>query len=178
VRFCVRWRKPRGLESELCGCSIRRLGIRSKFVGDLRRPQSPGAGLRASPGPRQKGKPSGLWFRSRWPIRSARLEHFRIQLVTMKGRIQDNITTVVSPQPELTSTSAGKASMPLTAADKTRANMGEVWAKEGARAMRFFAAALFSWARSSGKEFNSGGKKPCARTTIRHAYTESGMLNV
>jgi hypothetical protein len=30
---------------------------------------------------------------------------------------------VVSPHPELSSTSTGKASMPLTAADKTRASM-------------------------------------------------------
>jgi hypothetical protein len=29
--------------------------------------------------------------------------------------------------------------MPLTAADKTRASMGESWANAGARAMRFFA---------------------------------------
>src|SRR5208282_4898280 len=33
------------------------------------------------------------------------------------------MTTTVSPHPELTSTSTGKASMPLTAADKTRASM-------------------------------------------------------
>jgi hypothetical protein len=48
------------------------------------------------------------------------------------------MTTVVSPQPELTSTSTGKASIPLTAADKTRASMVGVWAKPGAREMRFF----------------------------------------
>jgi hypothetical protein len=45
--------------------------------------------------------------------------------------------TVVSSQPQLTSTSTGKASIPLTAADKTRASMGGCWAKAGARAMRF-----------------------------------------
>jgi hypothetical protein len=48
------------------------------------------------------------------------------------------MTTTVSPQPELTSTSTGKASMPLTAADKTRACMGGYWFNEGVRAMRFF----------------------------------------
>src|SRR5580658_9680441 len=47
------------------------------------------------------------------------------------------MTTMVSPQPELTSTSTGKASMPLTAADKTRASMGGCWANADARAMRF-----------------------------------------
>src|SRR6202044_3797114 len=47
------------------------------------------------------------------------------------------MTTMVSPQPELTSTSTGKASMPLTAADNTRANMGGYWGNAGARAMRF-----------------------------------------
>jgi hypothetical protein len=50
------------------------------------------------------------------------------------------MTTVVSPQPELTSTSTGKASIPLTAADKTRASMGGYWAHPGARAMRFLSA--------------------------------------
>jgi hypothetical protein len=35
------------------------------------------------------------------------------------------MTTIVSPHPELTSTSTGKASMPLTAADKTRASIFE-----------------------------------------------------
>jgi len=45
---------------------------------------------------------------------------------------------VVSPHPELTSTSTGKASIPLTAADNTRASMGGLWANAGARAMRFY----------------------------------------
>src|SRR5580658_9394770 len=49
------------------------------------------------------------------------------------------MTTIVSPQPELTSTSTGKASIPLTAADKTRASIGGYWSNAGARAMRFFA---------------------------------------
>src|SRR5580658_3853322 len=47
------------------------------------------------------------------------------------------MTTTVSPQPEFTSTSTGKASMPLTAEDKTRASIRGYWAKAGARAMRF-----------------------------------------
>jgi hypothetical protein len=38
----------------------------------------------------------------------------------------------------LTSTSTGKASIPLTAADNTRASMGGLWANAGARAMRFY----------------------------------------
>ena len=36
------------------------------------------------------------------------------------------MTTTVSPQPELTSTSTGKALMPFTAAEKTRASMGQM----------------------------------------------------
>jgi len=47
------------------------------------------------------------------------------------------MTMRVSPQPQLTSTSTGKASIPLTAADKTRASMGGLWKKQDARAMRF-----------------------------------------
>ena len=50
------------------------------------------------------------------------------------------MVTTVSPQSgTLTSTSTGKASMPLTAADKTRASIGEFWGNSRARAMRFFA---------------------------------------
>jgi hypothetical protein len=37
---------------------------------------------------------------------------------------------MVSPQPELTSTSTGNASMPLTAADHTLANMGWMLVEE------------------------------------------------
>jgi hypothetical protein len=40
-----------------------------------------------------------------------------------------------------TSASEGKASMPLTAADETRASMGGCWVKAGARATRFLRAA-------------------------------------
>jgi hypothetical protein len=47
-------------------------------------------------------------------------------------------TIFVSPQPELTSTSTGQASIPLTAPDKTRASMKGRRANAGARAMRFF----------------------------------------
>ena len=54
------------------------------------------------------------------------------------GEIDIIGTMRVSPQPQLTSTSTGKASIPLTAADKTRASMGGLWGKAGARAMRFF----------------------------------------
>ena len=66
-----------------------------------------------------------------------------------EGRGDRVITIMVSPQPQLTSTSTRKASIPLTAADKTRASMGGLWANAGARAMRFFAPALFAWAALS-----------------------------
>jgi hypothetical protein len=56
------------------------------------------------------------------------------------GGIASTITIMVSPQPQLTSTSTGKASIPLTAADKTRASMAGLWGNMGARAMRFLAA--------------------------------------
>jgi hypothetical protein len=55
----------------------------------------------------------------------------------MSGR--PTMTILGSPQPQLTSTLTGKASIPLTAADKTQASIGRCWAKAGARAMRFFA---------------------------------------
>jgi len=41
-----------------------------------------------------------------------------------------------APQPQFTSTSTGKASIPLTAADRTRASMGGLRANAGAREMR------------------------------------------
>src|SRR5271163_1017036 len=53
---------------------------------------------------------------------SAVLTRSRDSLTAASGN--PTMTTIVSPQPELTSTSTGKASMPLTAADKTRASMG------------------------------------------------------
>src|SRR3984957_16208018 len=45
----------------------------------------------------------------------------RDSLTAASGR--PTMTIMVSPQPELTSTSTGKASIPLTAADKTRASI-------------------------------------------------------
>jgi hypothetical protein len=56
------------------------------------------------------------------------------------GEIEPSTATMVSPQPELTSTSTGKASMPLTAADKTRASVGGVWGKEGTRLLSAYHA--------------------------------------
>src|SRR5689334_20673448 len=41
------------------------------------------------------------------------------------------MTTMVSPQPELTSTSTENASMPLTAAEQTLASMGKFYGRVG-----------------------------------------------
>jgi hypothetical protein len=40
-------------------------------IGDVAPSPNPGAGLHASPGPRQRASPHGLLFRSRWPRRFA-----------------------------------------------------------------------------------------------------------
>src|SRR5580698_6789161 len=55
------------------------------------------------------------------------------------------ITTIVSPQPELTSTSTGKASIPLTAADKTRASMGRDGGRTSAQGQCGFSTGRLSF---------------------------------
>src|SRR5665213_1943902 len=69
---------------------------------------------------------------------SAVLTRSRDSFTAASGR--PTMTITVSPQPHFTSTSTGKAAIPLTAADKTRASIGGYWVKVSARAMRFLAA--------------------------------------
>ena len=52
---------------------------------------------------------------------SAVLTRSRDSFTAVSGR--PTMTITLSPQPELTSTSTGNASMPLTAAENTRASM-------------------------------------------------------
>src|ERR1017187_4432351 len=48
------------------------------------------------------------------------------------------MTISVSPQPALTSTSTGYASMPLSAAEQTLANMGKLWSNRARTSIWFF----------------------------------------
>jgi len=75
---------------------------------------------------------------------------------------------MVTPQPPITSTSTGKASIPLTAADKTRASMGGYWVNRSARALRF-------WHRRLSLAL-AGGAEEVERTTDSPDFTDERIL--
>jgi len=84
------------------------LGSKGKSIGGRRAAQAQTGRLAIGPNLRQRGREAGK----------------------QKG-------AHIAPNPQLTSTSTEKASIPLTAVDKTHASKGGCWANSGSRAMRF-----------------------------------------